>query len=503
MRSAFRDRGRGEQRAIKPLQAAYQGSEGWQLFIRFSFPGRLSNFHETAAPLSPFPNRRKSLNINERKLSSMNPWERILEHLQKNLSPQSYSTWLKPARFSHVNDAVLFVRVPNETFRNWYAQNCQELLHNALQTLALGISEVEVVCDSATPKNKPAAQAKLDFGSTIGQFNPRYTFGTFVVGACNQFAHAAADAVARNPSNAYNPLFIYGGVGLGKTHLIQAIGHVLQAKRGFRLCYVPCEQFVNDMISSIRYDKMTSFQDRYRNLDTLLVDDIQFVGSKERTQEVFFHTFNALYEAGKQIVFTSDRAPQEIQQLEERLRSRFEWGLMADLQAPDFETKVAILLRKAEMQGFSLPEDVATFLATKIRTNIRELEGSLNRLLAYSSLQGAEISVGMAQQVLKTTLSAQETKINIDAIQKVVADEFRLRISDLKAKNNSKKVVYPRQIAMFLSRELAGASLPEIGRVFGNKHHTTVLHSVDKIREQKKLDKDLNRLINKLSDSLH
>ena len=433
----------------------------------------------------------------------MNPWEQILEYLQKTVSPQSYSTWLKPARFSHVEDSVLFVRVPNETFRNWYAQNCQELLEQGLQALDIGIHAVKVICGNPGQKAKPSAQAQLDFGSTVGQFNPRYTFDTFVVGACNQFAHAASDAVARNPSKAYNPLFIYGGVGLGKTHLVQAIGHVLQAKRNFRLCYVPCEQFVNDMISSIRYDKMSSFQDRYRNLDTLLVDDIQFVGSKERTQEVFFHTFNALYEAGKQIVFTSDRPPQEIQQLESRLRSRFEWGLMADLQLPDFETKVAILMRKAEIQGFTLPDDVATFLAQNIRTNVRELEGSLNRLLGYSSLQGAEISVGLAQQILKGMLAAQETKINIDAIQKVVADEFGLRIHDLKAKSNTKKMVYPRQIAMFLSRELAGASLPEIGKAFGNKHHTTVLHSIDKIRDLKKGDKDLNRLINKLSDSLH
>lgn len=436
----------------------------------------------------------------------MNPWEQILEHLQKSLSPQSYSTWLKPARFSHVQDSVLFVRVPNETFRMWYAQNCQGLVETALRALPVEVERIELICDS--PKSKPqkaadAGQGKLEFSSTVGQFNPRYTFDSFVVGACNQFAHAAADAVARNPSTAYNPLFIYGGVGMGKTHLIQAIGHVLQAKRGFRLCYVTCEQFVNEMISSLRFDKMISFQEKYRNVDTLLVDDIQFVGNKERTQEVFFHTFNTLYEAQKQIVFTSDRPPQEIQQIEERLRSRFEWGLMADLQAPDFETKVAILMKKAEAQGLSLPIEVVTFIATKIRTNIRELEGCLNRLLAYCSLTGAEISVGMAQQVLKTNLAAQETKINIEAIQKVVADEFDLRINDLKAKNNSKKIVYPRQVAMFLARELAGASLPAIGRAFGNKHHTTVLHSVEKVREQKKTDKDLNRIINKLTDSLH
>ena len=432
----------------------------------------------------------------------MNPWEKVLDHLQKTVSSQSYSTWLKPARFSHLEDSTLFVRVPNETFRGWYEQNFSELLQNALQTLQLGAQRIQLVCETEKPRKGTSSQTRFDFDSSLAQFNPRYTFDTFVVGVSNQFAHAAADAVARNPSKAYNPLFLYGGVGMGKTHLMQAIGHTLRANGCKRLSYVSCEQFVNEMINSIRYDRMVSFHDRYRSLDALLVDDIHFLGSKERTQEVFFHTFNALYEAQKQIVITSDRPPQEIPQLEERLRSRFEWGLMADIQAPDLETKIAILMRKAELQGASLPDDVALFIAGKIRTNIRELEGSLNRLLAYSSLTGVEITLGMAQQVLKSILAAQEKKINIDAIQKVVADEFHLRIADLKAKNNSRKVVYPRQIAMFLCRELASASLPEIGRSFGSKHHTTVLHSIEKIREAKKADTDMNRLIHKLSDLL-
>lgn len=436
----------------------------------------------------------------------LNPWEQILEQLQKTLTPQSYSTWLKPARFSHVQDSTLFIRVPNDTFRIWYAQNCRDLVDAVLPSLTPDVSTIEFICDG--PKTKPPktaadpGQGKLEFSSTAGQFNPRYTFDQFVVGTCNQFAHAAASAVAGNPSNAYNPLFIYGGVGLGKTHLIQAIGHVLKVRHGFRLCYVTCEQFVNEMISSLRYDKMSSFQDKYRNVDTLLVDDIQFISSKERTQEVFFHTFNTLYESQKQIVFTSDRPPGDIPEIEARLRSRFEWGLMADLQSPDFETKVAILMKKAEAQGAAIPIEVVSFLAQKIRTNIRELEGCLNRLVAYASLTGVEISVGMAQQVLKAALTAQETKINIEAIQKAVADYFDIRIADLKAKNNSKKIVYPRQVAMYLSRELAGASLPAIGRAFGDKHHTTVLHSVEKIREQKESDKDLNKVINRLTDSL-
>ncbi len=432
----------------------------------------------------------------------MNPWEKILDHLQKTVSSQSYSTWLKPARFSHLEDSTLFVRVPNETFRGWYEQNFSGLLQNALQTLQLGAQRIQLVCETEKPRKETASQTRFDFDSSLAQLNPRYTFDTFVVGVSNQFAHAASDAVARNPSKAYNPLFLYGGVGMGKTHLMQAIGHTLRANGCKRLSYVSCEQFVNEMINSIRYDRMVSFHDRYRSLDALLVDDIHFLGSKERTQEVFFHTFNALYEAQKQIVITSDRPPQEIPQLEERLRSRFEWGLMADIQPPDLETKIAILMRKAEMQGASLPDDVSLFIASKIRTNIRELEGSLTRLLAYSSLTGVEITLGMAQQVLKSTLAAQEKRINIDAIQKVVADEFHLRIADLKAKNNSRKVVYPRQIAMFLCRELASASLPEIGRSFGSKHHTTVLHSIEKIRGAKKVDKDMNRLIHKLSDLL-
>ena len=432
----------------------------------------------------------------------MNPWEKILEHLQKNISAQSYSTWLKPARFGRVQDSVLYVQVPNDTFRDWYRKNCSELLEDALEKLPLGIRRIEWLCPEAGANPRRPAQTEFDFDASAAQFNPRYTFEAFVVGQSNQFAHAAADAVARNPSKAYNPLFLYGGVGMGKTHLLQAIGHAIAAKRGLRLCYVTTNQFLHDVINSIRYDRMVSFHDRYRNLDVLLVDDIQSVSSKERTQEEFFHLFNALYEAQKQIVFTSDRPPKEIPELEERLRSRFEWGLMADIQPPDLETKVAILFRKAEIQGVALTDDVALFIASKMHGNIRELEGSLTRLLAYSSLTGTEISVGMAQQVLKGTLAAQEKKINIEAIQKVVADEFRLRIPDLKAKNNSKNIVFPRQIAMFLAKELAGASLPEIGRAFGGKHHTTVLHSINKIQEKKKADKELTRLINKLTDSL-
>ena len=432
----------------------------------------------------------------------MNSWEKILGQLEKTISPQSYSTWLQPARYSHENDGVLYVRVPSETFRAWYHQHCANQLQDALHTLALGIERIEWVCPVPGATRTAPAQSTFDFDAPAAQLNPRYTFESFVVGQSNQFAHAAADRVAREPSKAYNPLFLYGGVGMGKTHLLHAIAHAILAQRRLRLCYVTAERFWQEVINSIRYDRMTSFHDRYRNLDVLLVDDIHGVSSKERTQEEFFHLFNVLYEAQKQIVFTSDRPPKEIPQLEARLRSRFEWGLMADIQPPDLETKVAILIRKAEAQGATLPDDVALFIASKVHGNIRELEGSLTRLLAYASLTGAEVSLGFAQQVLKGTLAGEEKKIHIEAIQQVVADEFRLRIADLKLRNNSKRVVYPRQIAMFLSKELAGASLPEIGRAFGGKHHTTVLHSIEKIREERKQDKELSRLIHQLSDSL-
>ena len=438
-------------------------------------------------------------------VQKLDPWEQIREHVELSVSPQNVS-WLEPARFSHVEEDVLYVRVPNKTFRDFYAQNFAALFQEALRKLPLGIERIEFVAaaPAPSPRKPPGSQTAFDFDSPVAQLNPRYTFSSFVVGPSNQFAHAAADAVARNPSKAYNPLFLYGGVGMGKTHLLQAVGHVLGAPRRLRMCYVAANQFVHDMINSIRYDRMVSFHDRYRNVDVLLVDDIQFVSSKERTQEEFFHTFNALYESQKQIVITSDRPPKEIANLEERLRSRFEWGLMADLQPPDLETKVAILIRKAELQGVKLPDDVALLIAGKMPAgNVRELEGALTRLIAYSSLTGAEITAGMAMQRLKGLLRSQERKVTIEAIQQVVAEEFRLRLADLKARNNSRKVVHPRQIAMYLARELAGASLPEIGRSFGGKHHTTVLHSVEKVQEARKTDKDLNRLLNKLSDSLH
>jgi chromosomal replication initiator protein len=354
----------------------------------------------------------------------------------------------------------------------------------------------------AAPPARAPEQTRFDW-STAAQLNSRYTFDNFVIGSGNQFAHAACQAVAERPSKAYNPLFLYGGVGMGKTHLMQAIGHEVKRRMPqAAICYVSSEKFTNDMINSLRYDKMTSFRDKFRNVDVLLIDDIQFLTGKERTQEEFFHTFNALHESMKQIVIASDRSPKELAEIEDRLRSRFEWGLIADIQPPDLETKVAILQKKAEQEKVTLPTDVALYVASNIRSNVRELEGALIRLVAHSSLIGAEITLPYAQQVLKNFIDSQARKVTIESIQKMVAEQFGLRLVEIKAKNNSRAIVYPRQVAMYLAKHMTEASLPEIGRQFGGKHHTTVLHSVEKIEELRKTDKDLNRLINKLTEQL-
>lgn len=329
--------------------------------------------------------------------------------------------------------------------------------------------------------------------------NQKYTFETFVVGSSNQFAHAAALAVAQGPSKTYNPLYLYGGVGLGKTHLMCAIGHrVKEQNRHLRLCYISAEKFMNELINAIRYDQTLTFRERYRSIDVLLIDDIQFIAGKERTQEEFFHTFNALYEGQKQIVISSDCPPREIPTLEERLHSRFEWGLIADIQPPDLETKLAILRKKAENEKLHLPDQVAMFIAKKIKSNIRELEGSLVRLTALSSLKGEPISLALAQEAMKNLADVEERSTSIDAIQKIVAEHFGLRIADLKSKSNTREIAFPRQVAMYLCKNLTKASLPEIGREFGGKHHTTVLHSVNKITVMIEQNGHFHRVINSL-----
>jgi len=446
-----------------------------------------------------------------------NPWLRILDALEKKINRHSYDTWLKPTRYSHAAAGVLFVRVPTAEFRH-VGDKYADLIQEALDNLGLEYQDVQFVTPDDDPASTPVRhdgglslhavpaphpqQSRFDWDGAA-QLNPRYTFDAFVIGSGNQFAHAACQAVAERPSKAYNPLFLYGGVGMGKTHLMQAIGHEIKRRQPqAAICYVSSEKFTNEMINSLRYDKMISFRDKFRGVDVLLVDDIQFLAQKERTQEEFFHTFNALHESMKQIVIASDRPPKELAEIEDRLRSRFEWGLIADIQPPDLETKVAILQKKSDQEKVTLPTDVALYIASNIRSNVRELEGALIRLVAHSSLIGAEITLPYAQQVLKNFIDSQARKVTIESIQKAVAEQFGLRLVEIKAKNNSRAIVYPRQIAMYLAKHLTEASLPEIGRQFGGKHHTTVLHSVEKIDGARKNDKDLNRLVNKLTEQL-
>jgi chromosomal replication initiator protein len=397
------------------------------------------------------------------------------------------------------------VRVPTRLFSKRLTDTYGEILQAVLTEIGRPGMILEFVCMEAEPilpNQTVSPQAKLDFDSSHNQLNPRYTFDKFVVGSSNQFAHAAAAAVAEQPSKSYNPLFLYGGVGLGKTHLMQAIGHALKQRNpGLRLTYVSAEKFTNEVIASIRFERMAAFRDRFRNMDVLMVDDIQFIARAERTQEEFFHTFNALHDQQKQIVISSDCPPKEISSIEERLRSRFEWGLIADIQMPDLETKIAILQKKADSEHVHLPDDVAEFIARSIKSNIRELEGALIRLLAYASLTGIEINHATAQQVLKNIIETQEKKVTIEQIQKRVGENFGMRAQDLKVRSNSRVIAFPRQVAMFLVKQLTAASLPEIGKQFGGKHHTTVLHSINKIDLLRQTDKDLNKTINRLMDS--
>ena len=470
--------------------------------------------------------------------TAINPWMQILAALEKKVNRQSFETWLKPTRYSHIAGRTLYVRIPTEEFQH-IGDKYSDLVGEAIDTLHLNLDDVVFVTLDDDPSQPPVRkdggcgplpthaptappqpqtnylgqpnrrtapveqQGRFDW-STAAQLNQRYTFDNFVIGNGNQFARAASLAVAERPSKAYNPLFLYGGVGMGKTHLMHAIGHEVKRRQPIAsICYVSAEKFTNEMINSVRNDRMTSFRDRFRGVDVLLIDDIQFIAQKERTQEEFFHTFNALHESNRQIVIASDRPPKELAEIEDRLRSRFEWGLIADIQPPDLETKVAILQKKAESEQSNLPTDVAMFIASNVRTNVRELEGALVRLIAWCNHNGMEITLQSTQQCLKQFIDTQVRKITIDAIQKSVAENFAMRVSELKQKNNSRAVVVPRQIAMYLAKNLTEASLPEIGRQFGGKHHTTVMHSIAKIDELRRTDKDLNRTINKLQELLN
>jgi chromosomal replication initiator protein len=437
----------------------------------------------------------------------MNPWDLVKEKLASLLSAESFQNWIARTKFSRLENSILYVSVPDQQTREWMESEYGERVLSSMR--ALGIPARSVTYEVLGNHNPVRVVSNLDeqlesndLDSTLSNLNPKFTFESYVVGASNQFAHAAARSVASNPSRSYNPLFIYGGVGMGKTHLMHAIGRALVFQSRLRVVYTSSERFTNEVVTGIRLDKMAQLRQRYRSADVLLIDDIQILGNKERTQEEFFHTFNELHDHQKQIVISSDAPPKDIPGLVDRLRSRFEWGLMADILPPDLETKMAILDKKAEAHGFALPEDVRTFIASRTKSNVRELEGSLIKLLAVSSLTGATINMAMAQQSLKHLMHIQDRRVTIDAIQKAVADRFGVKQSALKEKSNTKAIVYPRQVAMFLVKELTTASLPEIGRAFGGKHHTTVIHSIEKITRLRQNDPDLNRQLHSLIDSL-
>jgi chromosomal replication initiator protein len=437
----------------------------------------------------------------------MNIWDEIKSVISSKITTEAYQNWLSKTFFLRSEGARLWVGVPDMVTKDWIQQEYNSEIWAAIRDRNFGIRqivfELSGSSDEGGRKNSGDEKVEITFSPSIS-LNPKFTFETFVVGSCNQFAHAAAQAVATGPSKTYNPLFIYGGVGMGKTHLMHAIGRSLVDQHtGMKIIYTSSERFMNEMITCIKTDRMQLFHKHYRSADALLIDDIQILAGKERTQEEFFHTFNELFEHQKQIVISSDSPPKNTPGLVERLRSRFEWGLMVDVQPPDLETKMAILDMKAEADGVKLPEEVRIYIATKTKSNVRELEGALVKLMAYSSVTGTPVTLAMAQQVLKHLTQGPERRITIESIVKAVAEKFSLQPSQLKQKTNERKIAYPRQIAMFLAKELTSASLPEIGRAFSGKHHTTVLHSIQKIDKLRQRDPDLNSLIHNLNDSIH
>ncbi len=434
----------------------------------------------------------------------MNIWVQVLAVVGKRVSQQVYDTWFRPVAFEGRDQTTLRVRVPNENFRKWLLENYATVLDDAVKEAVGRRLQVVVSVEPASPASVPD---QADASPSPVQLNSKYTFNSFVVGSSNQFACAAAMAVADRPSKAYNPLYIYGGVGLGKTHLMHAIGHAIQQKNSrLQLSYMSSERFMNELVNAIRYDRTIQFRQKYRNIDVLLMDDIQFMAKWERTQEEFFHTFNALYDAQKQIVITSDCPPKEITTIEERLHSRFEWGLIADIQPPDLETKIAILKKKAELLLPGLPDGIALYLASSIRSSIRELEGALIRLSARASLDGmdpAEIDISYAKDVLKGVVADDRRSVNSEMIIRAVATHFGLKPAQLKSKNNSRPIAQPRQIAMYICKELTRLSLPQIGRDFGGKHHTTVLHSIRKIDDLRKRDGEISDALTKILRSFN
>ncbi|HKH46978.1 MAG TPA: chromosomal replication initiator protein DnaA [Thermoanaerobaculia bacterium] len=418
-------------------------------------------------------------------------WSTLQKQLQQELDPEEFATWFLPLKVRDEGQDRLVLVAPNSRFLHTLEESYRPTVDRALSGLNGPRFEVHFSLEE-----EEGQEVSADEILTPSHFNPKYLFKTFVVGKSNEFAHAAAKAVAENPSHSYNPLFLYGGVGLGKTHLLHAIGHeILRSRPQLRVLYLAAEQFVNELINSIRFDRMPAFRERYRTIDVLMIDDVQFIANKERTQEEFFHTFNTLYTSQKQIILSSDSSPRNIPTLEERLRSRFEWGLIADIQPPDLETKVAILQRKAYVENVGLPDEVAEFIAQQVRSNIRELEGLLNRVIAFSSLTGKPMSAGLARETLKDILPEEGKKPNANEIVKAVAKHYHLKVPEIKSKSNSQQVVFPRKIAMYLLRHLSELSYPEIGKLFNDKHHSTVMYSVKDIEERRPKDADLDRVL--------
>jgi chromosomal replication initiator protein len=434
----------------------------------------------------------------------MSIWTQVLAHLGQTIDRSEFETWLAPTRFLGQTNNSLEIGVSSQRAMDEIRERFGGHIRNVLNELSDERMQVHFVIDDsvAAAETAPAAASTRDeLPNAI--FNPRYRFETFVVGSSNQLAYAASKSIAENPSGSFNPLFIYGGAGLGKTHLIQAIGQQMrEARPRTRVAYMSADTFVTELISSIRYDRMQWFRDRYRSVDALLLDDIQFIAGKERTQEEFFHTFNALYEAQKQIVFTSDRPPKEIPTLEERLRSRFEWGLTADIQPPDLETKVAILRKKAEEKNVDLPQEVALFVAERVRSNVRELEGHLNKIAVFASLAGKTVTIDLTKEALKDILSKEDKPITATDILRVVASHYGLKLTDIKAKSNAKTIAFPRQVAMYMCKELTDLSYPEIGKLFNDKHHSTVMYSVQQIRKMLDTDQQFARTVDSLSKQL-
>jgi len=429
-------------------------------------------------------------------------WDRLLDAAGRHVPASVVDSWLRSCRLLGVEGHHVRIAAPNRFSREWLVQHHLAALQAAARDCLGPDARVSVVVDEAAAPPGDIPERSTRPARTEG-LNPRYTFETFVVGSSNQFAQAACQAVAEMPSRAYNPLFIYGGVGLGKTHLLHAVGHrAAHLSPGLSVVYLSSERFTNELINAIRYDRTAEFRARYRTIDVLLVDDIQFISGKERTQEEFFHTFNDLYESRKQIVVSSDCSPKEIPEIEERLRSRFEWGLIADIQPPDFETRVAILKKKAALERVVLPDDVAFLIASRIKSNIRELEGCLTRMIAFCVLTGREMSVELAQEVLTELWGDEQKIITIEQVQRKVCDFFGVRLSDLKARNRTRAIAFPRQVAMYLARKLTHASLAEVGRAFGGKDHTTVLHAVDKIEALAQEDPRLRRTLEQLIQSI-